>query len=142
MSTTLNPYLSFRDTALQAMTFYQGVFGGQVVTSTFGEYDASANPSEDNLVMHSQLTSPGGLVLMASDTPESMDLTPGNNVSISLSGTDETELRGYWEKLTDGATVTVPLERAPWGDQFGMCIDVFGINWLVNIVDIDEGSQE
>jgi PhnB protein len=57
----------------------------------------------------------------------------GNNFSVSLSGDDEAELRGYWDKLADGATVTMPLERAPWGDTFGMLVDRFGVNWLVNI---------
>ena len=45
----------------------------------------------------------------------------------------QTELRGYWDKLSDGATVTAPLDKAPWGDTFGMCKDRFGVNWLVNI---------
>jgi PhnB protein len=74
-------------------------------------------------------------VLMASDTPNSLDYTPGSNYSVSLSGgaEDETELRGYWVKLTDGGTVALPLEKAPWGDSFGMCIDRFGVSWMVNI---------
>src|SRR5664279_4607101 len=71
--------------------------------------------------------------LMGADTPNSMDYTPGDNFSVSLSGEDETELRGYWDKLVDGATVTAPLDKAPWGDTFGMCKDRFGVNWLVNI---------
>lgn len=70
---------------------------------------------------------------MAADTPNSMEYTPGNNHSVSLSGEDEAELRGYWEKLSAGGTVTVPLEPAPWGDSFGMCVDQFGVTWLVNI---------
>ncbi len=64
-----------------------------------------------------------------------MDLTPGgNNFSISLSGDDEAELRGYWDQLADGGTVAMPLEKAPWGgDIFGMCTDRFGVPWMVNI---------
>ncbi len=62
-----------------------------------------------------------------------MDLTPGDNFSLSLSGDDETELRGYWDKLSDGGTVAMPLEKAPWGDIFGMCTDRYGVPWMVNI---------
>ena len=51
-----------------------------------------------------------------------------------LSGQDEAELRGYWEMLADGATITMPINAAPWGDTFGMLVDKFGIPWLVNIV--------
>jgi len=133
VSTRLNPYLSFRDNAKEAMDFYQSVFGGELTSSTFAEFHASDDPAEQDKIMHSMLTIEGGLVLMASDTPNRMDYTPGNNISISLSGEDEGELRGYWEKLSAGGTVTMPLGPAPWGDTFGMCTDKFGINWLVDI---------
>jgi len=133
MPTILTPYVSFRDNAREAMEFYKSVFGGELTVSTFGDFQASEDPSEQNKVMHSQLTSPSGFVLMAADTPNSMDYTPGTAISISLSGDDEPELTGYYEKLVDGGTVTEPLAKAPWGDSFGMCVDKFGINWLVNI---------
>lgn len=133
MATRLNPYLGFRDTAREAMEFYHSVFGGELTTSTFAEFQASEDPAERDKIMHSMLTTDSGLVLMAADTPNSMDYTPGNNHSISLSGEDEAELRGYWDKLSAGGNVTMPLERAPWGDTFGMCVDKFGISWLVNI---------
>ncbi|MGY3319756.1 VOC family protein [Arthrobacter sp. H-02-3] len=131
--TTLNPYLGFRDNAKDAMTFYQSVFGGELTMSTFAEYHASEDPAEQDKIMHGQLRTDGGLVLMGADTPNSMDYTPGNNFSVSLSGSDEAELRGYFEKLADGGTIAMPLERAPWGDIFGMCKDKFGVDWLVNV---------
>jgi PhnB protein len=133
MTTRLNPYLSFRDNAKQAMEFYQSVFGGELRVSTFGEFHASEDPAEQDKIMHGELVTAGGLTLMGSDTPNAMELTPGNNYSVSLSGEDESELRGYWDKLSAGGTVTMPLEKAPWGDSFGMLNDKFGVSWLVNI---------
>jgi PhnB protein len=133
MTTRLNPYLNFRDTAREAMDFYQSVFGGELTSSTFAEFQASDDPAEQDKIMHSMLITDNGLVLMASDTPNRMDYTPGTNFSISLSGEDDAELRGYWEKLSAGGTITMPLNQAPWGDTFGMCVDKFGISWLVNI---------
>ena len=133
MTTRLNPYLGFHDTARQALEFYQTVFGGELTLSTFGEMHASEVPAEQDLIMHGQLESPSGYTLMGSDTPSHMSYNPGDNYSVSLSGDDEGELRGYWDKLTDGATVAVPLEAAPWGAVFGMLTDKFGVNWLVNI---------
>jgi len=133
MTTRLNPYLGFRDNARQAMEFYHSVFGGELTISTFAEMQASQDPAEQDKVMHGMLVSPSGLTLMGADTPATMDYRPGDNFSVSLSGEDEAELRGYWDGLADGATVTAPLEQAPWGDTFGMCTDKFGVNWMVNI---------
>ncbi len=133
MTTRLNPYLSFRDNARQAMQFYQSVFGGRLEMTTFGEAQASQDPAEDGKIMHAMLEAENGMTLMASDTPNSMEYLSGSQISISLSGDNEAELRGYYQKLANGGTVIEPLEKAPWGDIFGMCTDRFGITWLVNI---------
>jgi PhnB protein len=134
MASKLNPYISFRDDAREAMEFYRSVFGGELTTSTFADMpEVPTDPSERDKVMHSQLEAPNGMTLMAADTPAGMDHSPGSNISVSLSGDDETELRGYWDKLSDGGNVTMPLEKAPWGDSFGMCTDKFGVGWMVNI---------
>ena len=133
MATHLNPYLGFRDNARQAMEFYHSVFGGDLSLQTFGEMHASEDPADVDKIMHSQLTSSNGLILMGSDTPNSMEYTPGDNISVSVNGEDEAELRGYWDKLTVGSTITAPFEVAPWGDLFGMCIDRFGVTWLVSV---------
>ena len=133
MTVRLNPYLSFRDTARQAMEFYHSVFGGELTVSTFGDMHASEDPGEQDKVMHSMLETRNGLVLMGADTPNAMDYTPASGFAVSLSGDDEPELRSYWDALSEGGTTTMPLEKAPWGDWFGMCIDRFGISWMVNI---------
>ena len=133
MTVRLNPYLNFEDSAREAMTFYQSVLGGELTVSTFGDFHASEDPTEQDKVMHSQLETPDGFVLMAADTPNAMEPRPQSGVSVSLSGDDEAKLRGYWDGLSEGGTVVMPFEKAPWGDTFGMCTDQFGINWLVNI---------
>ena len=44
------------------------------------------------------------------------------------------EARTALTKATEtGGNITMPLEKAPWGDTFGMCTDRFGVNWMVNI---------
>ena len=139
MTIRLNPYLSFRDNARAAMEFYHSVFGGELTTSTFAEFQASDDPAEQDKIMHSMLEADNGLVLMGSDTPNSMEHSPGNNISVSLSGDDDATLRGYWDKLSADGTVTMPLSPAPWGDSFGMCVDKFGIAWLVNIAGAPQG---
>ena len=133
MQTKLNPYINFKSNARQAMEFYHSVFGGELKMSTFKDYHASQAPAEDDLIMHAELEARDGLVFMASDTPERMEYRPGNNISMSLTGDDEDQLKTYFQKLSTGGVVTMPLEKAIWGDTFGMCIDKFGIGWLVNI---------
>jgi PhnB protein len=131
MGSQLNPYISFDGDARQAIEFYQAVFGGELNLNTFGQYGQGGEIADK--IMHGQLTTPSGYTLMAADTPPGMDYNPGTNITVSLSGDDEAELRGYWEKLIDGGTVSVPLEKQMWGDVFGSCQDKFGIYWLVNI---------
>lgn len=134
MPTILNPYISFRDNAREAMNFYQSVFGGELTLSTFADFQASEDPAEAEKIMHGMLTTTQGLVLMGADTPNSMEYHSGSSISISLSGDDEGELRGFYEKLSaDGGSVTVPMEKSPWGDVFGMCTDRYGVAWLVNV---------
>ena len=132
MTSRLNPYIGFADNAREAMEFYRGVFGGDLVVNTFGEAGAAA-PGEENMVMHARLETPAGYTLMASDTPAGMPRTEGSSISVSLSGDDAADLRGCFTKLSEGGSVTVPLEKQMWGDEFGMCVDPFGIQWMVNI---------
>jgi PhnB protein len=131
--TVLNPYINFRGDARAAGDFYQSVFGGELTRSTFAEFQVPSAPEEQDWIMHSQLSTEGGLTLMVSDVPTGMQYSPGNNVSVSLSGESEAELRGYFDKLAEGGTVELPLEKAPWGDFFGQLSDRFGIHWLVNV---------
>lgn len=133
--TRLNPYISFKDNAREAMEFYKSVFGGNLTINTFKGFHASDDPAEENKIMHAALETENGLMLMAADTPNKMEYNPGKNISISLSGDNEEELRGYWNHLSEGATVRMPLKKAPWGDTFGMLEDKFGIEWLVNITE-------
>jgi PhnB protein len=132
VASRLNPYISFDGNARQAMEFYQQVFGGDLRISTFGDYGDAGAPGADK-IMHSQLETGSGYTLMGADNPPGEPFTPGNTITVSLSGDDADELRGYWEKLADGGTVSVPLEKQMWGDEFGMCVDPFGVAWMVNI---------
>lgn len=132
MTSRLNPLIYFYDNARQAMEFYRHVFGGNLTLSTFAEFGQPDSPDAGK-IMHSQLETTRGFTLMASDTPQGMEFRPGTNISVIVSGDDADELLGYWAKLSDGGTVTVPIEKQVWGDEFGACIDKFGISWMINI---------
>jgi PhnB protein len=132
----LNPYLSFNGNAEEALNFYKGVFGGEVEISRFSDFPPNPDMPMDEAarqkVMHSVLKA-DGLQLMLSDAMRGSGVKVGDNISISLSGDDKDALTKYFEGLSQGGNVTQPLETHPWGDTFGMLVDKYGINWLVNI---------
>ncbi len=133
MQSKLNPYISFEGNARGAMEFYKTVFGGKLDLSTFGESGMTEGVQPDG-IMHAMLVADNGITLMAADTATGMrEYVAGTNMSISLSGDNEAELTDYYNKLVEGGKVEQPLTKAPWGDTFGMCIDKFGVFWMVNI---------
>src|SRR5262249_24317965 len=132
MSSRLNPYISFNGNARQALEFYRSVFGGNLNVMTFGDM-GSPDAAGSDKIMHGQLETDRGYTLMGADNPPGQDYKPGNTISVSLSGDDGDVLKSYWEKLSAGGTIAVPLEKQMWGDEFGMCTDQFGITWMVNI---------
>jgi PhnB protein len=135
VSVALNPYLSFRDNAREAMEFYRSVFGGKLDLSTFADFGASDDPDVRDKIMHGHLDVGDGLTLMGADTPPGMPYSGQSGVAISLSGSstdDAPRLRGWFDALAEGGAVHEPLVPAPWGDVFGMCTDRFGTSWMVN----------
>jgi PhnB protein len=132
MTSRLNPYLNFNGNARQALQFYQSVFGGELNLNTFADFGGQDSPDADR-IMHGQLETDAGYTIMAADVPSSMEYHSMAGCSVSLSGDDGDVLRGYWEKLAAGGTITMPMQKQSWGDEFGMCVDGFGVPWLVNI---------
>jgi PhnB protein len=132
MASQLNPYLNFNGNARQAMEFYQSVFGGNLNLNTFAEVGANDSPDAER-IMHGMLETDAGYTIMAADVTSDMAYQPMAGFSVSLSGDDADALRGYWEKLSASGTTTMPLQKQVWGDEFGMCVDQFGVPWMVNI---------
>ena len=132
MTSQLNPYLNFNGNARQALEFYRSVFGGNLTLSTFADLGAAGTPDADR-IMHGQLETEAGYTIMAADVTSDMEFHPMAGASVSLSGDDGEALHGYWEQLSANGTTTMPLAKQAWGDEFGMCVDSFGVPWLVNI---------
>lgn len=127
------PYISFRDNAAAALEFYQSVLGGSLNIMKMGDMPHPGLAEEDHAkVMHGQLDLESGFVLMASDTPLSMESDGGQRVTVTLFGDDPDELAGLFEKLAEGGNVVEPFAQAPWGDHFGMLTDRFEVFWMLN----------
>ncbi|MEL5991720.1 VOC family protein [Microbacterium phosphatis] len=134
----LNPYLTFRDTAREAMQFYQSVFGGELEFETFGESALTHEPGDAELILHAVLETPDGMVLMASDTPSGVPYEGPGGHAISISGDEEEDLSEWWEALSAGGTTLLPLSEPDWGGLFGMCLDRFGVKWMISILDEED----
>lgn len=132
MASRLNPYINFTGSAKQAMEFYRTVFGGSLTMNSYGDAGATDMPNPE-YIMHAMLETDSGYTIMCSDLPAGMPHTPGHTVQISLSGDDSADLHRYWDKLSASGSISMPLEKQMWGDEFGACTDQFGVTWLVNI---------
>lgn len=133
----INPYLTFNGNCEEAFTFYKSVFGGDF--PYVGRYkdmpDAGNLPeSEKEKIMHMSLPISKETVLMGSDSSDAFGHATkiGNNISISINAGTEDEARRLFDGLSAGGTITMPMEKTFWGAFFGMFIDKFGINWMVN----------
>jgi len=136
MIVKLNSYISFNGNAKEAMEFYKSIFGGEIFSDTFESYASAEMPVADEdkqKIMHAYLKGGNGIELMGADTPTGMSYNEGARITLALNGDDEGTLRGYWDKLAEGGSITVPLDKAPWGDIFGMLTDKFGVNWMIDI---------
>lgn len=124
----------FRGQAREAMEFYAEIFGGELKVMTFGEMPNMPTEMAD-LVMHAELHVDGKKFLFASDGADSEEAAANKGTPLSLTGgTDtEAEIRGYWQALSEGATITQPLEQSPWGAAYGSLIDRYGTSWMFNI---------
>lgn len=134
---SLHPYLNFPGTTEEAFNFYKSVFGGEFSALQRFKDTPEANrlPAADrDKIMHISLPIGKGVILMATDALESMGQTlmPGNNFYLSLATESEEEANKLFTALSEGGKVSMPLEKAFWGDYFGMLTDKFGIHWMVN----------
>lgn len=133
MASRLNPYVNFNGNARQALEFYASVFGGTPTFSTFADLGAADSPDAER-IMHGMLETDLGFTIMGADVTSDMEHHPMVGASVSISGDDGDVLRGYWDKLSSGGTTTMPFQKQAWGDEFGMCVDKFGVPWMVDII--------
>ena len=125
---TLTPYLSFNGNCAEAMEFYKSCLGGDLDLQKVGDAPKEAQmPGKENLVMHSTLKS-NGIVLMASDLMMEGEAKSGTNITLTLSGGSLLEIKGMFEKLSEGGKVRQPLQATFFG-TYGDLVDKYGIAW-------------
>ncbi len=122
------PYLSFPGTARAALTFYQEVFGGEVVLNTLADFGRDDGPSD--AVAHGELRGP--VAVSASDAAPGEPTLRLEGVLFALLGAAEpTTLEAWFAALCDGGTEVDQLQLRPWGAHDGQVTDRFGVRWLI-----------
>ncbi len=136
---TINPYLGFESNCKQAFDFYKSVFGGEfALVMKFGEVPKEfqmpgQSAAENEKIMHIALPIGKSAVLMGSDRPAAMGPgKKGDTYSVAIAAESKSEADKLFNGLSAGGQVTMPMVDAFWGAYFGMCVDKFGINWMVN----------
>ncbi|WP_068066434.1 VOC family protein [Nocardia xishanensis] len=141
MSVHAVTHLNFRGDARAALTFYQSVFGGDAALVTYQDAGAVHDPSAANQVMWGQVNADNGFRVMAYDVPAHLPYRRGeNSFFVSVRGEAADEVAGYWEKLTEGATIVQPLGPAQWAPLYGMLRDRFGVIWVLDVATPYEAS--
>ena len=127
-------HINFRRQAREALSFYQAVFGGDMIVATHAQAYGTTDGAEADLVAWGQVVSEAGFAIMAYDVPASRPWSAGDApYFVSVRGNDASELSAYWDKLSDGASVIQPLSKAAWAELYGMLTDRFGVTWIFDI---------
>ena len=126
------PYLNFNGNATEALAFYSKALNGAVLfQQTFGESPMDSPADMKDKIMHATFKA-GDLTIMVSDCMPGQPLTAGTNVSLSLNFNDIASIEKTFAALSDGSTITMPLQDTFWGARFGMLTDKFGFHWMFN----------
>jgi PhnB protein len=136
MIEAVHPYLNFAGDTEEAFRFYQTVFGGELSITRFGDFPGDMGVPEGDRDMIANVTLPlgNGTMLMGTDTLASLgqELKKGNDFSIALAPSTADDAERLFGALSDGGTVEMPLAATPWAEKYGMCVDRFGVRWMVN----------
>lgn len=134
MGVTTTVHLNFEDKAREALEFYRSVFGGQVVSFTYGQAQNVEHPADTDRILWGEVRSANGFHVMAYDVRESQSYDAGDRpFYVSVRGDDADEITGYWRGLSEGATIVADLGPSGWSPLYGMLTDRFGVTWTLDI---------
>lgn len=130
----VNPYLMFNGNCAEALKFYEEALGARIEFSMPFEGSPACDtvPAEwAQKILHATI-SIGDTKVMASDAPPGHYQAP-QGISVSLSLQDAAKGEEVFNALSENGQVQMPYQPTFWAAGFGMCVDRFGIPWMVNV---------
>ena len=140
----LNPYLIFDGQAETAFHFYRDIFGGEFENFTRykdapadqqGANEQQMTAEQGNLIMHVQLPMAEGNTLMGCDRHPFFPMNvERNDATYICVNTDDVERAGWlFGRVAEGGKVMMPFAKTFWNSHYGMCVDKFGVGWMLNV---------
>ena len=129
----LNPYILFDGNCEEALKIYEQVLGGKIeFLSKYAGSPAAemAPPDWGDKVLHATMKFDESYIMAADAPPGHYSKPQGISVSIGLKDRDRGER--IFNALAEGGTIQMAFAKTFWASGFGMCVDRFGIPWMVN----------
>lgn len=129
------PYLNFNGNGTEALQFYCKSLDGKIIfQQSFGDSPMAAHTPDNykDKLMHASFECSAGS-FMASDAPPGFETKAGNNVTMSLHYDTVEDAEKYFNALSEGGAVMMPLQETFWAQRFGMLTDKYGFLWMVNV---------
>lgn len=124
------PFLMFYGQAEEAIHFYTSVFDSSEILS-ITRY--GANEAGDEGSVFQAIFSLNGQTFMCIDSNISHGFTFTPAISFHVTCETEEEVQRYFEKLSEGGQVLMPLAAYPFSEKYAWVGDRFGVSWQLNL---------
>lgn len=132
----VEPYLCFEGRCEEAIEFYKKAIGAEVqFLMRFKEAPPGAcgadgvTPGTENKVMHSTVKIGDSVVLMSDGRNTGNASFQG--ITLTISAGSDADAKRYFDALSAGGQVQMPLAQTFFATSFGMLADKFGVGWMV-----------
>ena len=128
----VKPYIAFQGNCKEAFDFYKDAMNAEVQgMMSYGESPMAGQGNDDN-IMHAVLKIGDTIIMAADSMSDQHPITVGNNISLAVGVDSAEQAESMFANMSEGGTVTMPIQETFWATRFGMLTDKFGINWMFN----------
>jgi PhnB protein len=140
----IQPYLYFGGRCEEAMAFYAKALDAKTTfMMRFKEQPPGQAPEGacaslpqgwEDKVMHANMQIGDAQLMVSDGTPGSTEQKFAG-FSLSINAANKADAERWFQALSEGGQVMMPLQKTFWTEAFGMVQDKFGVPWMVNVVE-------